>query len=69
MILSVRHKFVFIKGMKVAGTSVEMALAPLCGPADIITPISPIDERERMARGGLCCTNYAERSRCRRPII
>jgi len=52
MILSVRHKFVFIKGMKVAGTSVEMALAPLCGPADIITPISPIDELERMKRGG-----------------
>src|SRR6185369_3571185 len=52
MILSVRHKFVFIKGMKVAGTSVEMALAPLCGPTDIITPISPIDELERMKRGG-----------------
>lgn len=52
MILSVRHKFVFIKGMKVAGTSVEMALAPLCGPQDIITPISPIDELARMLRGG-----------------
>lgn len=52
MILSVRHNFVFIKGMKVAGTSVEMALAPLCGPADIITPISPIDELERVRRGG-----------------
>jgi len=52
MILSVRHKFVFIKGMKVAGTSVEMALAPLCGPQDVITPISPIDELERMKRGG-----------------
>src|SRR5690348_8712334 len=52
MILSVRHKFVFIKGMKVAGTSVEMALAPLCGPRDVITPISPIDELERMKRGG-----------------
>jgi hypothetical protein len=52
MILSVRHKFVFIKGMKVAGTSVEMALAPLCGPADIVTPISPIDELARIQRGG-----------------
>src|SRR5690349_20321648 len=52
MILSVRHRFVFIKGMKVAGTSVEMALAPLCGPADIVTPISPVDELERMNRGG-----------------
>jgi len=52
MILSVRHKFVFIKGMKVAGTSVEMALAPLCGAADIVTPISPVDELARMQRGG-----------------
>ena len=52
MILSVRHRFVFIKGMKVAGTSIEMALAPLCGPADIITPISPVDELQRMQRGG-----------------
>jgi len=52
MILSVRHKFVFIKGMKVAGTSIEMALAPLCGPDDIVTPISPIDELERNRRGG-----------------
>jgi hypothetical protein len=55
MILSERHKFVFIKGMKVAGTSVEMALATLCGPDDIVTPISPIDEQ---ARGGLC-RNYS----------
>ena len=48
MILSEKHKFVFIKGMKVAGTSVEMALSTLCGPHDIVTPISPIDE---LARG------------------
>jgi hypothetical protein len=55
VIVSHRHRFVFLKGMKVAGTSVEMALAPLCGPDDIVTPVSPIDER---ARGGLC-RNYA----------
>ncbi|HEY4944317.1 MAG TPA: hypothetical protein VII56_23010 [Rhizomicrobium sp.] len=52
MILSHSHKFVFIKGMKVAGTSVEMALAGICGPNDIVTPISPIDERERLRLGG-----------------
>ena len=55
MILSERHKFVFIKGMKVAGTSVEMALAGLCGPDDIVTPISPIDELAR----GCQSRNYA----------
>jgi hypothetical protein len=58
MILSERHKFVFIKGMKVAGTSAEMALSTLCGPGDIVTPISPVDERERISAGGHC-QNYA----------
>jgi hypothetical protein len=48
VILSDKHKFVFIKGMKVAGTSAEMALSGLCGPNDIVTPISPVDE---LARG------------------
>jgi hypothetical protein len=58
MIVSEKHRFVFIKGMKVAGTSIEMALSTLCGPDDIVTPISPIDERERLRLGG-CCRNYA----------
>jgi hypothetical protein len=49
MILSHKHKFIFIKGQKVAGTSVEIALAELCGPDDVITPISPHDERLRLA--------------------
>ncbi|MEI9994729.1 MAG: hypothetical protein WDM91_09060 [Rhizomicrobium sp.] len=57
MILSHRHRFIFIKGMKVAGTSFEMAVAPLCGPDDIVTPISPIDELARLPAGA--CRNYA----------
>jgi hypothetical protein len=51
MILSKRHKFIFIKGVKVAGTSIEIALAPFCGPDDIITPITPIDELTRLVCG------------------
>jgi hypothetical protein len=51
MILSNRHKFIFIKGVKVGGTSIEIALAPLCGPDDIITPITPIDELIRLPYG------------------
>ena len=47
MILSRSLRFLFIKGVKVAGTSVEMALSTICGPDDIITPISPRDERDR----------------------
>jgi hypothetical protein len=59
MILSKKHNFIFIKGMKVAGTSIEMALSTLCGPDDIVTPISQVDELERLKLGGRC-QNYAE---------
>lgn len=52
MILSHRHRFVFIKGLKVAGTSVEIALSQICGPDDIITPITPVDERHRLGTMG-----------------
>jgi hypothetical protein len=52
MILSHRWRFVFIKGRKIAGTSVEMALSTLCGPQDIVTPISARDEVERFRAGG-----------------
>ena len=51
MILSYRHDFVFIKGVKVAGTSIETALASICGPEDIVTPITPVDEAERLKMG------------------
>lgn len=54
MILSEKHRFIFIKGMKVAGTSVEMALSTLCGPDDIVTPISQVDELERLKLGAAC---------------
>lgn len=39
MILSQRHQFIFIKTHKTAGSSMEMALGPLCGPDDIVTPM------------------------------
>lgn len=52
MILSHRHRFIFIKGVKVAGTSIEIALSQLCGPDDIITPVTPIDERLRLGTPG-----------------
>jgi hypothetical protein len=43
MIISHRHKFIFLKPRKVAGTSVEVALAQHCGDDDIITPIGAFD--------------------------
>lgn len=51
MIVSHRHKFIFLKTRKTAGTSVEIALSRVCGPDDIITPISPEDERLRAELG------------------
>ena len=59
MILSHEHGFVFIKGVKVAGTSVEIALSRICRPNDIVTPISPPDERNRLGTAGEP-RNYAE---------
>jgi hypothetical protein len=57
MLLSTKWNFLFIKGQKVASTSVEIALSEHCGPNDIITPITPIDEYMRLDTGGYC-RNY-----------
>ena len=51
MIVSHQHRFVFIKTCKTAGTSIEIALAEHCGPADIITPIDEVDEQIRRELG------------------
>jgi len=51
MIISHKHRFVFIKTRKTAGTSMEIALSKYCGPDDIITPISPNDESTRRSLG------------------
>jgi hypothetical protein len=59
MILSKTLRLVFVKGIKVAGTSVEMAISAVCGPDDIITPITPIDELDRMNMGCRPAQNYS----------
>lgn len=41
MIVSHRHRFIFVKTLKTAGTSIEVFLSPVCGPADVVTPILP----------------------------
>ncbi|MGE0490266.1 MAG: sulfotransferase family 2 domain-containing protein [Vulcanimicrobiota bacterium] len=51
MILSHKHKFLFLKTHKTAGTSIEIFLSQFCGPADIITEVSPEDERLRRRLG------------------
>ncbi|QSR30982.1 hypothetical protein CFI00_10825 [Nocardioides sp. S5] len=53
MIASHRHRFVFVKTRKTAGTSLEIALSRHCGPDDVVTRISPQDEVLRAAAGGV----------------
>ncbi|NJN51857.1 MAG: sulfotransferase family 2 domain-containing protein [Gammaproteobacteria bacterium] len=51
MIVSHKHRFIFIKTRKTAGTSIEIALSKFCGETDIITRISPTDEATRASLG------------------
>ena len=60
MIASFRHRFIFLKTMKTAGTSFEMAIAGHCGPDDIVTPIDPGDEQQRMIDGVVQARNYSD---------
>lgn len=52
MIISHRHRFVFVKPRKVAGTSIEIALSTACGPDDVITPFALAEDEELRGRLG-----------------
>lgn len=58
MIISHDHQFIFIKTHKTAGTSIEIALSSICGENDIITPISPKDENQKISLGYKSAQNY-----------
>ncbi|HUU67665.1 MAG TPA: sulfotransferase family 2 domain-containing protein [Methyloceanibacter sp.] len=55
MIVSHKHKFIFLKTKKTAGTAIESALSELCGPDDVITPYREESEGDRK---GLPPQNY-----------
>jgi len=41
MIISHKYRFIFVKTLKTAGTSIEVFLSQHCGPLDVVTPILP----------------------------
>jgi hypothetical protein len=51
MIISHRHKFIFLRTTKTASTSMEISLSRFCGPDDVITPVNPLDEPVRLEQG------------------
>jgi hypothetical protein len=67
VIISHRHRFIFLKTRKTAGTSVEIALSRFCGPEDVITPILEEDEAVRRELGFPGPQNYEIADRFQRP--
>lgn len=65
MIISHRHRFIFLKTKKTAGSSIEYALADLCGDEDVITVASRDEEPTRPGRRG---QNYWLPWNRRRPV-
>lgn len=64
MIVSHKHKFIFIKNGKVGGTSFETRLSPFLGNQDVVTPFGvaaedQLDEQDRLKHsGGIGPQNY-----------
>ena len=58
MILSHKHRFIFLKTRKTAGTSIEMGLCNFCGEEDIITQEGIKDEALRESLGYKGPQNY-----------
>jgi len=53
MIISHHHRFILVKTRKTAGSSVELALSPLLGAGDLVTPLRREEEAQRVAPAGL----------------
>ena len=50
MIISHKHKFIYVKLAKVAGTSTEYFLESFCGPNDVVTPCWPVESETHTPR-------------------
>ncbi len=55
MIVSHKHRFIYLKTIKTASTSMENVLCSVCGPDDIVTPTAP---RFMKLRPGQLAQNY-----------
>jgi hypothetical protein len=58
VIISHARRFIFVKTVKTAGSSLEVALARHCGPEDILTPLIPEEEALRRRLHGVGAQNY-----------
>jgi hypothetical protein len=57
VIISHKHKFIYIKTRKTASTSIQVLLAPHCGKNDVITPMKPITS-DRIKKYNKLAKNY-----------
>ena len=67
MIVSHDLRMIFLKTKKTAGTSLELSLSALCGPLDVITPITLEDEALRPGAGPRNYVRVLNASRRTRP--
>ncbi len=58
MIISHKHRFIFVKTKKTAGTTIEIALSKILGKDDVVSPISTEDERFRKEYANISAQNY-----------
>lgn len=47
MVISHKHRFIFIKTRKTAGTSIEVFLSQVCGDQDVLLPLRPPEAGHR----------------------
>jgi hypothetical protein len=53
MIISHKHRYIFVKTQKTGGTSVEISLSRFAGVRDVVTPLFEDDEALRRSCGGI----------------
>ena len=64
MIISHSHKYIFIKSLKTAGTSIEAALSQHCGKDDMVTPLGDYwfnrDERGQWIHSSMNAEGFSQ---------